>query len=160
MSPHLRTLFAGLALALTAAGSSSAVSADDANVVKYRQTFMSATGAHLGMISAAMKGEVGFTDQIASNAEAIALLAGDLAANAEQMFPEGTDEAGGYDTASLPAIWENWAGFTAAVQQFQEEATTFAEVAQGGDMAAIGQQMAALGRDGCGTCHSDFRKRR
>jgi len=160
MSPRLRTLAAGATLALVTAGSTLAWAADDpANVVKYRQTFMKANGAHLGMIGAALKGEVSFTDQIAPNAQALALLAEGMAANAQQMFPEGSDEAAGLKTAALPAIWQNWAGFEEAVQRFQQEATKLAEVAQGGDMAAIGQQLGALGKNACGACHSDFRKK-
>jgi cytochrome c556 len=160
MSPRLRTLAAGATLALVTAGSTLAWAADEpANVVKYRQTLMKANGAHLGMIGAALKGEVSFTDQIAPNAQALVLLADMMAANAQQMFPEGTSDSAGLDTRSLPAIWENWAGFEESVKTFQEEAAKLAEVAQGGDMAAIGQQVGALGKNGCGACHSDFRKK-
>jgi cytochrome c556 len=160
MSARLRTLATGATLALLAVGSTLALAQDDpANVVKYRKTLMDANGAHLGMIGAALKGEVGFTDQIAPNAQALVLLADMMAANAQQMFPEGTDEAAGLDTKALPAIWENWAGFEENVKSFQREAAKLAEVAQGGDMAAIGQQVGALGKNACGACHSDFRKK-
>lgn len=160
MSARLRTLATGAMLALLAVGSTLALAQDDpANVVKYRKTLMDANGAHLGMIGAALKGEVGFTDQIAPNAQALVLLADMMAANAQQMFPEGTDEAAGLDTKALPAIWKNWAGFEENVKSFQREAAKLAEVAQGGDMAAIGQQVGALGKNACGACHSDFRKK-
>jgi cytochrome c556 len=160
MSPRLRTLATGAALALLTAGSTLSWAQDDpANAVKYRQTVMEANSAHLGMIGAALKGEVGFTDQIAPNAEALAMLGQMLVANAQQMFPEGSDEAAGLKTVALPVIWQNWVGFEAAAQRFQQEATKLAEVAQGGDMAAIGQQVGALGKNGCGGCHTDFRKK-
>lgn len=159
MSPRLRTLATGAALALLAAGSTMAwAQADPANAVKYRQNLMKANSAHLGMIGAALKGEVSFTDQIAPNAEALALLGEMLVANAQQMFPEGSDDAS-LETTALPAIWQNWAGFEEAAQRLQQEATKLSEVAQGGDMAAIGQQVGALGKNGCGGCHTDFRKK-
>lgn len=160
MSPRLRTLATGATLALLTVGSTLAWAQDDpANVVKYRQTFMKANSAHLGMIAAAIKGEVSLPAEIAPNAEALALMGEMLVANTQQMFPEGTDEAAGLKTSSLPAIWQNWAGFEEAAQRFQEEAAKLSEVAQGGDMAAIGQQLGALGKNGCGGCHSDFRKK-
>lgn len=160
MSPRLRTLAAAVALGAVAAGSTLAWAQDDpANVVKYRKALMGANGAHLGMIGAALKGEVGFTDQIAPNAQALALLADMMFANAQQLFPEGSSQADGLDTHALPVIWENWSGFEERVQTFQQEATKLAEVAQGGDMAAIGQQVGALGKNACGACHSDFRQK-
>jgi cytochrome c556 len=160
MTSRLRTLAAATALSIVAAGSTLAWAQDDpANVVKYRKALMDANGAHLGMIGAALKGDVSFTDQIAPNAQALALLADMLAANAKQLFPEGSDGAAGLDTRALPAIWENWSGFENDVKVFQEEAAKLAEVAQSGDMAAIGQQVGALGKNACGACHTDFRKK-
>jgi cytochrome c556 len=161
MSPFSRTLTAGAALVLVIAGSTLAWAADEpANVVKYRQTFMKANSAHLGMIAAVVKGEVSLTDEIAPNAAALAEMGEMLSANLQQLFPEGTDEAAGLETAALPVIWQNWAGFEQAAARFQEETAKFAEVAQGGDMAAIGQQLGVLGKEGCGGCHGDFRKKK
>ena len=77
-----------------------------------------------------------------------------LSTNLKQLFPEGTDEAAGLKTAALPVIWQNWAGFEQAAMRFQEETAKLAEVAQGGDMAAIGQQLGSLGKNGCGGCHA------
>jgi cytochrome c556 len=160
MSPPLRNTVAGVALALVTAGSTVALAADEpANVVKYRQTFMKANSAHLGMIAAAVKGEVSLTDEIAGNAQALATMGEMRSANLQQLFPEGSDEAAGLKTDALPTVWQNWSGFEQAAMRFQEETAKFAEVAQGGDMAAIGQQLGALGKNGCGGCHGDFRKK-
>ena len=66
-----RIVAATLVLA-TGLGTAAAFAADEpANVVKYRQNFMKANSAHLGMIAAVVKGEVGLTDEIASNAQAL-----------------------------------------------------------------------------------------
>jgi cytochrome c556 len=160
MSPSLRNLAAGTALALMTAGTAVALAADEpANVVRYRQNHMRAQAAHIGMIAAVVKGDVSLTNEIVPNAMALAALGEMLTANLQQLFPEGTDEAAGLKTAALPAIWQNWQGFEAAAMRFKEESAKLAEVAQGGDMAAIGQQLGALGKNACGACHGDFRKK-
>ena len=160
MSPCLRNLAVATALVAMAAGSTSAFAADEpANVVKYRQTFMKGNSAHLGMIAAIMKGEVSLTDEIAPNAAALAEMGEMLSANLQLLFPEGTDKAAGLKTAALPAIWEKWGDFEQVAMRFQEETAKLAEVAQGGDMAATGQQLGVVGKEGCGACHETFREK-
>jgi cytochrome c556 len=160
MSPCLRNLAVGTALVLMTAGSTPALAADEpANVTKYRQTFMKGNSAHLGMIAAVMKGEVSLTDEIAPNAAALAAMGEMLRANLQQLFPEGTDKAAGLETAALPAIWEKWGDFEQVAMRFQEETAKLAEVAEGGDMAAIGQQLGVVGKEGCGACHETFREK-
>jgi len=161
MSPCLRTLAAGTALALLAAGSSTVAFAADepANVVKYRQTFMKGNSAHLGMIASIVKGEVSLTDEIAPNAAALAQMGEMLAANLEQLFPEGSGPDAGVETRALPAIWENWGEFEQVAMRFRDETAKLAEVAQNGDTAAIAQQVGVLGTQGCGACHDNFREK-
>jgi cytochrome c556 len=158
MSPCSRNLAVAAALVVMAAGSTVALAADEpANVIKYRQTFMKGNSAHLGMIAAIVKGEVSLTDEIAGNADALAEMGQMLSTNLQKVFPEGTAQVEGVETRALPAIWENWAEFEQIATQFQEETAKLAEVAQGGDMAAIGQQLALVGKNGCGACHETFR---
>ena len=57
-------------------------------------------------------------------------------------------------------IWDKWSEFEAAAEKFEAESAKLAEVAQGGDMAAIGQQLGALGKQGCGNCHETFREKK
>ncbi len=160
MSPSLRNLAASAVLVLMTVGSSLAFAADEpANVVKYRQNFMRANGAYIGMIAAVVKGEVNFTDDIAQNAATLADQGEALSANLKQLFPEGTEKMEGLKTAALPAIWEKWSEFEQVAMRFQEESAKLAEVAQGGDMAAIGQQLGVLGKQGCGACHETFREK-
>ena len=160
MSPCLRNLAAGSTLALMTLGGTLAFAADEpANLVKYRQTFMKGNSAHLGMIASVVKGEVSLTDELAPNAAALAEMGEMLAANLQQLFPEGTDKAAGLETAALPKIWENWGQFEQVAMRFQEETAKLAEVAQSGDMAAIGQQVGVLGKEGCGACHETFREK-
>ena len=123
------------------------------NVVNYRQAVMKAIGGHTGAIAGVVKGEVSYAAHVEGHAHAIA----ELAKLIPTIFPEGTgpDKA---ETRALAKIWEDWAGFEAAAKKLQEEAAKLAEVAKGGDAAAIGAQMGVMGKDGCGGCHKPFRK--
>ena len=154
----------GIGSAIAAAGVlaiTAAFAADEpANIVKYRKAFMDANGAHISMIAAVIKGDVSFTDGVAANAQALAEQGKLLTANLQQLFPEGTAKGEtGEKSAALPVIWEKWGEFEQAAQKFQEESAKFAEVVQGGDMAAIGPALGALGKQGCGGCHETFREK-
>ncbi len=150
------------ALVLTAGlGGATALAADEpASVVKFRKAFMDANGANLAMIAAIVKGEVSFTNQVAAHANALADQGKLLTANLKQLFPEGTSNDAGLDTAALPVIWEKWSEFEETAQRFAQESAKLAEVAQGGDMTAIGQQLGALGKNACGGCHGTFRAKK
>jgi cytochrome c556 len=111
------------------------------------------------MIAAVVKGEVSFSDNIAANAQALAEQGKLLTANLQQLFPEGTGKgAAGIETHALPVIWEQWDEFEQAAQNFEAESAKLAEAAEGGDQTAIAQQLAALGKNGCGNCHETFRE--
>lgn len=159
MSLRLRSLVAGAGLVLITAGGTMAWAADEpVNIAKYRQNFMKANSAHLGMIAAVVKGEVSLTDELAGNAQALAEMGEMLSANLQQLFPEGSGKTADVKTRALPAIWEKWSEFEQVAMTFQEEAAKLAEVAQGGDMAAIAQQVGVVGKQGCGACHDTFRE--
>ena len=150
---------AAAGLLATTMGAAAFAADEPVNVVKYRKSFMGANGAHITMIAAVVKGEVSFGD-IATNAQALAEQGKLLTANLEQLFPEGTAKGEtGEKSAALPAIWEKWSEFEQAAQKFEEESAKFAEAAAGGDQTAIAQQLAALGKQGCGNCHETFREK-
>lgn len=162
MPPSPTKIAAAAALVLMAAGSAPTMAQDEpANIVKYRQTFMSGNSAHLGMMAAIVKGEVSLTDELAPNAAALAEMGEMLGTNLQRLFPEGTGtsaDISGVDTRALPAIWENWSEFEQVAMRFQEETARLAEVAEEGDVAAVGQQLGVVGREGCGACHETFRQ--
>ena len=147
-------------LLATAMGAAAFAADEPVNIVKYRKAFMDANGAHITMIAAVVKGEVSFTGDIAANAQALAEQGKLLTANLKQLFPEGTAKGETAEkSAALPAIWEKWAEFEQAAQKFEEESAKFAQVAAGGDMAAIGPALGAFGKQGCGACHETFREK-
>ncbi len=154
-------IFAAALVLATGLGAAVALAADEpANVVKYRKAFMDANGAHISMVAAVVKGDVSFTDDVAANAQALAEQGKLLTANLKLLFPQGSGKGETSEkSAALPVIWEKWSDFEAAAQKFAEESAKFAEVAQGGDMAAIGPALGALGKQGCGGCHQTFREK-
>jgi cytochrome c556 len=158
--PWVWSAVAGAGLLAATLGAAAFAADEPANIVKYRNAFMDANGAHISMISAVVKGEVSFTGDIAANAQALAEQGQLLTANLKQLFPEGTAKGEtGEKSAALPVIWEKWGDFEQAAQKFEEESAKFAEVAQGGDMAAIGPALGTLGKEGCGGCHETFREK-
>lgn len=139
-----------IAVATLAAAGAGAGEAD----IKYRQAVMKAVGGHMGAISTILKSE-GNTKHLKPHAEAMAALseiAGDI-------FPENSSEMEG-PTGALGAIWDKPKEFAAVQKTFRVEAGKLAKLAGGGDMAAIGAQVAALGKNACKACHTDFRAKK
>ncbi|MGH1479527.1 MAG: c-type cytochrome [Geminicoccales bacterium] len=131
-----------------------ALAADEpANLIKYRQAIMKAIGGHMGALGAVAKGEVSFTDEVVGHAHAI----NEMSKNLLRLFPEGSGYEIDKKSNVLPAVWERWTDFEAAVKALQDESTKMIAVAESGDAAAFGQQVGALGRDGCTNCHDTFR---
>jgi cytochrome c556 len=149
-------LAAGFGLA-AGLGAAAAFAADEpGNIIKYRQAYMKANGAHITMVGAVVKGEVSWTDELTGHAHALH----EQSKHLLRLFPEGTgkDETE-VKTAALPVIWEKWSEFEQAAQNFETESGKLVEVAESGDQAAIAQQLAALGKNGCGGCHETFREK-
>lgn len=142
-----------IAAGLVFAAASQAFAVDEPeNVIKYRQSVMKAIGGHTGAIVGVVKGEVSFVGDVASHARGI----NEMSKLITKLFPAGTDNASMKDTRALPAIWEDKGKFEAAAQDLQTESAKLIEVAQGGDVAAIGAQLQNVGK-ACGSCHKPFR---
>ena len=66
-----------------------------------------------------------------------------------RLFPEGTGKGDSEaESAALPVIWERWSEFEQKAKDFETESAKLVEVAEGGDMAAVAQQLGALGTQG------------
>ena len=73
------------------------------------------------------------------------------------LFAAGTDSGKGWhDTSVKPTLFSDAAGAAAAQAAFGKEAHELARIAQGGDVAAIKTQLAALQKT-CKACHDDYR---
>ena len=138
------------AVALTLMAPASLISAaTPAEVIAQRKAVMSLQGAAAIGIVTAMK---------AGDAATVAKLAGPLGRSAAvipSLFDKGTGPEAG-QTKALPAIWEKWDDFKAAAAKLGTESAKLAEVAKGGDNAAIGAQFGALAKT-CDGCHDTFR---
>jgi len=151
----LAGFIAGAALAAASLAAPGARAQDDpAALIAYRQSIMKAIGGHMGAIAMAAKGDVSFTDEVAFHALAINEMSQHLA----RLFPEGSGKQAG-ETRALPVIWEKWDDFTAAAQNLGVLSAKLAEVAAGGDRAAIAAATGELGNNGCGGCHKTFREK-
>ena len=126
-----------------------------AQLIAYRQSIMKAIGGHMGAIAMVAKGDVSFTDQVTFHALAI----NEMSKHLTPLFPVGSGKDAG-ETRALPIIWEKWDEFEAAAETLGTESAKLAEVAQGGDLAAIAAQTGELGNKGCGGCHKTFREKK
>jgi cytochrome c556 len=78
------------------------------------------------------------------------------AGNIESHFVDRTSIDDGYDTEALATIWEKPEEFKAATRKLLDESAKLAEIAPGGDKAAVGAQAMELG-GACKNCHDQFR---
>lgn len=125
---------------------------DVAAVLKVREDNFEA----IGKAFKAVRGEL---EKDAPDFALIAASAGDINTRAGLItghFPTGTSTADGVKTEALPAIWEKPEEFKAAAQKLVDESAKLAEIAKGGDKAAVGAQAMAMG-GACKGCHDQFR---
>lgn len=154
MLKFAKTAFVAFAVLISTSHAYYALAADEpSNLIKYRQAIMKAIGGHMGALGAVAKGEVSFTDESVGHAHAI----NEMSKNLLRLFPEGSGYEVDKKTNALPEVWEQWADFEAAAKALQDESAKMLAVAESGDAAAFGQQVGALGRNGCTKCHDTFR---
>lgn len=119
-------------------------------IVKYREAVMKSLAADASAIGAILKDKVPLGKNLAAHAQSLNSKAGMLG----DLFPAGS----GDKTEALPAIWKDAEGFKDSVKKFQEATAKLVEVANAGDEAKFGEQMAVVGKS-CGSCHKTFRKK-
>ena len=121
-------------------------------VVEERQANFKAIGKAFKAIRTQLEGE-------SADMAAIATAATDLNAAAlkiEGYFPEGTSVDDGYDTEALATIWEQPEEFAEAHQRLVDASAQMITLAEGGDVAAVADQVGAIGGS-CKNCHDTFR---
>lgn len=137
-------IIAGLAPATAAAQ-------DPTPAMEYRQTIMGSLNAHRGALAAILNEDVPHEAHVLGHALSLQ----QLSVMASDIFPEGSHGEG---SRALPDIWNDAAGFGEALSAFQSAAEALADAARAGDMTAVGDAAAGLGRT-CGGCHRPFRAR-
>lgn len=138
-----------LAVVLGLAGASTmAFAAGDP--IAERKAMMKSVGAATGASAAMVKGQAEFDPRVAMLAlrtmNAVALGFADK-------FPAGS-ETGGKTTAA-PKIWEDSAGFAAAVAKFEAD-TAAAAAAPATDLDGFKAQFGAVAAN-CSACHETYR---
>lgn len=128
-----------------------AVAQDPTPTMEYRQTIMGSLNTHRGALTAILNDDVPHEAHVLGHALSLQ----QLSVMASDIFPEGSDGEG---SRALPGIWEDAVGFGEALSAFQGAAEALAEAARAGDMTAVGDAAAGLGRT-CGGCHRPFRAR-
>ncbi|QDL92141.1 cytochrome c [Paroceanicella profunda] len=138
---------AGLALA-----QDSLPAAELSNPISLRQHAMENIGKAMGLAGAMMKGEAPYDARVA---DAALRTFNNGALGLGLMFPQGSD---GGATAASPKVWEDAAGFSAAVQKFIDD-TTEAVAAAPADLDAFKPVFGKVASN-CRACHEDYRVKR
>jgi cytochrome c556 len=147
-------LAAGLCTTVMLLGAA-AYAQDMGKVIEYRRNVMKSLGAHAADIGLILKGQVPYgTDHILAQAEAIHA----MSALIPSLVPPGSGPEAGESNA-LPAIWQDMDKFKAIAAKLESESAKLVEVAKAGDKQAIGAQVQVMGKEACGACHQDFRKK-
>ena len=103
------------------------------------------------------------SDQLKSGAPDVAAIQAAAAslpvesAGMEDWFPAGTGPEAGVKTDALPVIWEDPEDFAQKLANFRDKSGQLAAVAEGGDIAAIGDAFGATG-GACKSCHDTYRE--
>lgn len=143
----------GAALGAFVAAGTIATAADMTKAVDYRQNVMKSIGANAADIGMMLKGDVPFSDtQVVAHATAINALAKII----PDIVPAGSDVG---KSNLKPEVWQHMDEFKKYAAALETESAKLIQIAQaGGDAAAVGAQVGAMGKAACGACHKEFRK--
>lgn len=119
-------------------------------VISYRQKVMQSIGANIGAISDVLKYSLPHQGNIQVHAEQMNRAASLIPSAFEENLSEGLTDA-------KPEVWDEWQEFEEYAGDLESASAELAEVAAGGDAAAIGAQVKKVG-DTCKQCHDEFRK--
>lgn len=144
---------AALAIAIAAAGLALPAAAQHKpeHVIHYRQAAMTMIGWNFGTLAAMVKGKTAW------DAQEFALRADRIAGLAPQVlegFAKGSDK--GATTDAKPGIWKTFDDFTAKDKNLVEQTRALAEVAKGGDAAAMKEQFKKTA-EACKDCHEKYK---
>ena len=145
-------VLASVLLAGTALSAAAAVSPADA--VKVRQANYKKLGRAFKGINDELKKSAPDKAAIKKDADELAALAQHI----PEWFPPGSGPEAGVKTAAKAEIWKNAAEFRKDADALRVESAKLAQVAGGGDIAAIQAQVKATGA-ACGACHKAFREK-
>jgi cytochrome c556 len=152
----MKASMVALAVAVTVAvgGFGAAMAQDALQVVEKRQDAMKAQGKATAAIKAYTEDKGDIAAARAAGADLVKSVP-----TLPGLFPQktGMAEFPGKSYAK-PEIWAQWDKFVAAVNVANVKANELNAALTSGDKAAITAAFAAMGKDGCGGCHTPFRQ--
>ena len=144
---------------VVSAGNTAAVQTaalDPAEAIKQRQALMKEQGKHAKAINEFVESGTGTAEDVGQHAAALK----ESAAKIPDLFPAGTSlDDNVAKTAAKKEIWDDFDGFKASAEKLAELASALEQAAASGDKQQISDAFAAMGKDGCGGCHSKFRQK-
>lgn len=148
----MRVLLATLALLAT---TSAFAHKGATGIVKERMDHMKSIKAVMKELAPIMKGQVAY-DPSAVRDHALRLSAKGGAAMTD-LFPEHSIHG---PSEALPAIWQDWAGFSDSARELEESAALLAKTAANARDGSATDPWQAFDRvvGTCRGCHDDFRK--
>jgi cytochrome c556 len=153
---HLVRLgFVAATVATIGFGAVSVMAQDKEAVIKERRDTMKRQSDDLKAVQEYVKGE-------GDQATAVAKLNDMLAINGKivGLFAPGTsmtDFPG--KTGAKPEIWTEWDKFKTLPGGLKAEEEKLLTAVKSGDKTAIGAQLGATGKNGCGACHTPYREK-
>ena len=145
--------------AVIAAGNETAIQLADlspADAIAERQKLMKGNGAAAKTIDGFVEGGTGTADDVAKSAAAIK----DNSAKIPDLFPKGTSiDDNVAKTAAKKEIWDNFDDFKAKATKLGELAGALEAAAGTGDKDKITAAFNAMGKDGCGGCHTLYKQK-
>jgi len=149
-----RWLLAGLTvLGVAAAAACGALAQDKSEVIKERQALMKQQAEGLKAIQGYISGQIG-RDAALAKANELMTLPPKIVA----LFPAGTSLADFPGvTNAKPEIWEQWERFKDVPNALLRAETSLAADIKSGNKPGVLDDLDAVGRTGCGACHSNFR---
>ncbi len=120
----------------------------------FRQATMDVYKWYLVPMKKMVKGKIPFdAEKFKASAEGLALA---TQLNVLAGFPKGSDSEALEDSYARNDIWDNWGDFEKRARSLQRDAAKLAQVAQGGDRAAMKAQFGKTAKN-CGGCHKKYR---
>lgn len=141
-----------LAAVATVAAATALAAVKPETAIHYRQSVYTMIGWNFAPMAQMVRGKAPFDQAaFARHAERVAFLAPQLL----EGFPAGSGS--GAPTEAKPEIWSDRAGFEKKMEALVKESRALADVAKGGDEAAMKAQFGKTAET-CKACHDDYRE--
>jgi cytochrome c556 len=126
---------------------------DPAMTIKERQGLMKLQAENLKAIQGYVSGETNRDTALAKVSELMT-----LPPKIQGLFPPGTSIVEfPKETHAKPEIWQQWSRFKEVPSVLLRVEQKLAEAVKGGTKQDVLEQLDAVGRSGCGACHTLFR---